>query len=83
MTMFLHVFHPTFHQKDWRTENYSIVLATADREAGMVLARGSGMFHGSRRLVHQVFPITEGAVLVAEGHDHAYLTVNGEVPPEA
>ena len=81
--MFLHVFHVAFHKRDWETRNYAVVLATSDRESGMVSARASGEFLDGQRLVHRVFPITEGMVLVAEGYDHAYLTVNGEVPPEA
>ena len=81
--LFLHVFHPAFHMRDWTTENFAVVLATKDRKSGMVLARASGEFQEGAGLVHQVFPITAGMVLVAKGYDHSNLTVNGEYPPEA
>ena len=81
--LFLHVFHPTFHARDWRTENIAVVLATASRRAGIRFVRANGIFHKDLRLVHQVVPITEGMILEADGHDHACLAVNGNTPPEA
>ena len=83
MTLWLHVFHPAFHSRDWTTENYSVVLDNPDRAAGMKMARDSGTFHGNTRLAHAVFELIPGMTLQACGYDHCTLAVNGEIPPEA
>ena len=76
--LWLHVFHPS---NTWTTQNWAVVLDTADKERGVQAFLEARPF-SPLAFSHNVWELSAGMTIEAAGYDWTTLEVNGEGPTQ-